>query len=160
MFSVYGSKSRPPLICQLQPKSIHLHHITVRCTRWELNDDFNQSWHFFQLRRWLISAAKSLCPEMFFRDWKVGVLVCHFGSHWNISTTTGWIVVTFCTDLMMQYCLWSPDFLSFTTSRLTCLPFSEIVYSTGYRDPRCQEDNDCHVPPSFLHQQQIQASFM
>lgn len=35
---MHGSKSRPPLICQLQPKS--LHHITARFAGWELNVDF------------------------------------------------------------------------------------------------------------------------
>ena len=38
-FSVCGWKSRPPLICQLQAKSIHLLHTTVRFTRWELNTE-------------------------------------------------------------------------------------------------------------------------
>lgn len=58
MIAVHGSKSRPPLICQSQPKSIHLQHFTVSFTRWELNGDFvitfamlchlfNQSWQFF-----------------------------------------------------------------------------------------------------------------
>lgn len=29
MIAEYGSESRPPLICQSQPKSIHLQHFTV-----------------------------------------------------------------------------------------------------------------------------------
>lgn len=40
MAALYGTKSRPPLICQSLPKSIHLQHLTVRFTRLELNSDF------------------------------------------------------------------------------------------------------------------------
>lgn len=40
MIALYGSKSRPPLICQSQPKSIHRQHLADSFTRWELNGDF------------------------------------------------------------------------------------------------------------------------
>lgn len=72
MIAVYGSKSRPPLICQSQPKSIHLQHFTVSFTRWELNADFvitfamlcrlfNQSWQFF----FSFSFCQRLWPYVF-----------------------------------------------------------------------------------------------
>lgn len=72
MIAVYGSKSRPPLICQSQPKSIHLQHFTVSFTRWELNADFvitfamlcrlfNQSWQFFFFFFFFVPETMILC---------------------------------------------------------------------------------------------------
>lgn len=72
MIALYGSESRPPLICQSQPKSIHLQHVADSFTRWELNGDFvitfvmydfcliNHNYFFFHIcqRQWLINVAK------------------------------------------------------------------------------------------------------
>lgn len=52
-----GSKSRPPLICQLWLESIRVHRITVRFARWECNSDFMITFEmqvFFSLSWWWI----------------------------------------------------------------------------------------------------------
>ncbi len=105
----------------------------------------------------LIFLYTSLCQLVYFRDLGMASLVNwsvhHFGPDWNISTTIGWAVVKFCTDIHASQRMNPTDFDDSLTFPL--VPpwgwhfWSLMEYLSAYwmycpeiwyRYPRCPED--------------------